>query len=110
MRAETVSIDNENALVTPELEAVEAERGFWMRSCPQCNRVLCKSSPDETLRCICDQSSLTSAMPVIPYKSLPLLGAWHLNLWHFGPVAQLETSNCASAAMRVEWCPRFRGE
>jgi hypothetical protein len=49
---QTVCIDDDD-LLTPELEAVEVKKGFWMRSCPWCNRVLCKSSTDETLRCIC---------------------------------------------------------
>jgi hypothetical protein len=56
MRPETVCIvDDGDYLLTPsqELEVVETENGVWMRSCPQCNAALRKSSPYETLRCVC---------------------------------------------------------
>ena len=56
MGLETVCIDDDRgALVTPRrgLEPVDSENGVWMRSCPQCNGVLCKSSPNQTLRCVC---------------------------------------------------------
>jgi hypothetical protein len=57
MRPETVCVDENyhDALVTPctGFEDVDGVNGVWMRSCPQCNGLLCKSSPSETLRCIC---------------------------------------------------------
>jgi hypothetical protein len=53
MESEIVCVDDV-ALVTPAEEfAAAAATYIWIRSCPLCNRVLSKSSPDVSLHCIC---------------------------------------------------------
>ena len=56
MRLDVVCSDDDQAeLLAPSMEAesVDSAGGVWMRCCPQCNVVLWKSTPRETVRCAC---------------------------------------------------------
>lgn len=54
MRAQTACTEDESLVEASEaLAQVEELGGVWMRLCPLCHAVLCKSSPDAPLRCVC---------------------------------------------------------
>jgi hypothetical protein len=56
MRLDVVCSDDDRVdLLAPsnEVESVDPANGVWMRCCPQCNVVLWKSTPCETVHCVC---------------------------------------------------------
>jgi hypothetical protein len=55
MCPEAIDFENEVELLTSsyDWEAEESLRGVWMRACPHCNAVLCKTSLGDAVRCAC---------------------------------------------------------
>ena len=56
MRPDVVCSDDDQGdllTLTKEVESVDSANGAWMRCCPRCSVVLWKSSPCESVRCVC---------------------------------------------------------
>jgi hypothetical protein len=53
MLAELVATDVDLATRDELPETVHSLQGVWMRLCPVCQAVLCKSEPSEPVRCVC---------------------------------------------------------
>jgi hypothetical protein len=50
MPANVIDIDE---VETPSFGVAEIPDRVWMRTCPQCNLLLFKTSDDETAQCVC---------------------------------------------------------
>jgi hypothetical protein len=60
MKPEMLCVDFDDAELAPttsdlrpEFQPGEPELGLWMRTCPFCQVILCKSSPNVVLYCAC---------------------------------------------------------